>query len=290
MLSRHLGFQRVVFDCDSTLVTVEGIDELARLKGQAEFIAKLTGDAMDGKISLEEVYAKRLELLQPTRAELAEVGRIYRRTLVPQAAEVVAALQQVGVEVFIVSGGLKAAVLDLAEFLHVPASRVHAVAVELDALQGKWWDYMRHQYTGNPDEKYFAFAPTPLAESSGKSAVLKNIVADGKRVMMVGDGSTDLVTKDVVKLFVGFGGVEPRPGIMEGADVFVGEAGLASLLPIALSSHKADKLSDTPLWDIFQQGLNELKNGKVLFKNVSYRERILQAHTGMKNIEQVFGE
>ena len=52
MLSRHLGFQRVVFDWDSTLVTVEGIDELARLKGKAEFIAKLTGDAMNGKISL----------------------------------------------------------------------------------------------------------------------------------------------------------------------------------------------------------------------------------------------
>ena len=62
MLSRHLGFQRVIFDCDMTLVTVEGIDELARLKGQAEYIAELTRQAMDGKIPLEEV------------------ARIYRRT------------------------------------------------------------------------------------------------------------------------------------------------------------------------------------------------------------------
>src|SRR3989304_6453251 len=107
MLSRHLGFQRVVFDCDMTLVTVEGIDELARLKGQAEFIAHLTSQAMDGKIPLEEVYAQRLELLRPTRAELDEVGRIYRRSLVPQAAAVVAAPQTAGLAGFIVSGGLE---------------------------------------------------------------------------------------------------------------------------------------------------------------------------------------
>jgi len=290
MLSRHLGFQRVVFDCDSTLVTVEGIDELARLKGKAEFIAKLTGDAMDGKISLEEVYARRLELLQPTRAELTEVGRIYRHSLVPQAAEVVAALQLAGVEVFIVSGGLKAAVHDLAELLRVPEDHIHAVEVELDALQGKWWDYMHHRYSGNPDEKYFAFAPTPLAESNGKSAVLKNLVADGKRVMMVGDGSTDLVTKSVVKLFVGFGGVERRPAVVDGADVFVDSKSLVGVLPIVLSSYKAEKLSGSPLWDVFQQGLREIENGKVLFKDDAYRERILQAHMDAKNIEQVFGE
>ena len=55
MLSRHLGFQRVIFDCDMTLAAVEGIDELARLKGQAEYIADLTRQAMDGIIPLEEV-------------------------------------------------------------------------------------------------------------------------------------------------------------------------------------------------------------------------------------------
>jgi len=185
---------------------------------------------------------------------------------------------------------LKAAVVDLAELLRVPAGRVHAVKVELDALQGKWWDYMRHQYAGNPDEKYFAFAPTPLAESSGKSAVLKNIVADGKRVMMVGDGSTDLVTKEVVKLFVGFGGVERRPAVVDGADVFVDSKSLTGVLPIALSSYKAEKLSDSSLWDVFQQGLREIENGKVLFKDESHRERILQAHTRVKSGEQVFGE
>lgn len=290
MLSRHLGFQRVIFDCDMTLVTVEGIDELARLKGQAGFITDLTNQAMEGKIPLEAVYAKRLELLRPTRAELEEVGRIYCQKLSPHAAEVVAALQLAGVEVFIVSGGLKAAVLDLAEMLKVPATNVHAVTVRLDELSGAWWEYTRFQYSANPDEAYFAFAPTPLAESNGKSAVVKNLAVDGKRTMMVGDGATDLVTKDVVRLFVGFGGVERRPALVEAATVFVEGPSLAGLLPLALSASGASKLVDTVYWGIFQDGLEAIQSQQVLFKDETVRQRILGAHTNTKNPEQVFGE
>ena len=290
MLSRHLGFQRIIFDCDMTLVTVEGIDELARLKGQAEYIAELTRQAMDGKILLEEVYAKRLELLRPTRAELEEVARIYRRTLTPQTAEVIAALQLAGVEVIIVSGGLKAAVLDLAEMLKIPAQNVHAVEVRLDELGGTWWDYTRHQYAGNPNETYFAFAPTPLAESNGKLAVVRNLASDGKRTMMVGDGFTDLVTRDVVRLFVGFGGVERRKALMEEAAVFINGPGMAGLLPVALSTYASAKLADTALWEFFQDGLQAIENGQVVFKDKSHRQRILDAHKNVDHPEQVFGE
>src|SRR5690349_2689548 len=215
MLGRHLGFQRVIFDCDSTLTTVEGIDELASLKGQTEHIAELTRQAMDGLVPLEEVYAARLELLQPTRAELARVGRIYRRTLVPEAAETVAALQAAGAEVFIVSGGLKAAVIDLARYLKIPAANVFAVEVELDPFQGQWWDYPRHRYTGNPDERDLAFAPTPLAESSGKITVV-DALSQGTRTLMVGDGSTDLATLGTAGLFAGFGGIARRQAVVDG--------------------------------------------------------------------------
>ncbi len=289
IFSRHLGFQRVIFDCDSTLVTVEGIDELARLKGQTEHIAELTRLAMDGKIPLEQVYAERLELLRPTRAELLGVGRIYRRTLVPQAAEVVTALQAAGVEVYIVSGGLKAAVLDLAEFLNIPAGRVHAVSVELDQLSGIWWEYARHQYAGNPEERYFAFAPTPLAESTGKAAVVRALAGE-KRAMMVGDGSTDLAAKEAVRLFVGFGGVESRPAVREGADVFLSSPGLAAILPLALSPHGVEKLPPS-LLPVFEAGLQEIRAGSILFQNQPFYERVARAHLRLAaDSPQIFAE
>jgi len=273
---RHLSFQQVIFDCDSTLTTVEGIDELARLKGQTETIADLTSQAMDGKIPLEQVYAKRLELLQPTRAELVRVGRIYRRTLVPHAEEVISALQLAGVDVFIVSGGLKAAVLDLAASLKVPADHVHAVAVEMDQLQGEWWDYLRHQY-GNPDERYLDFAPTPLAESSGKLDVVQAI-AGKKRTMMIGDGSTDLVTQKAVRLFVGFGGVERRQAVVDGAEVFLEGPGFEAVLPLALSTRAAEKIKRTSYRKVYQLGCQAIRNGTVLFREEVYRERVLLAH------------
>lgn len=288
MLGRHLGFQRVIFDCDSTLSTVEGIDELATLKGQTAHIAELTRRAMDGELALEQVYAERLNLLKPTRAELIRVGRIYRRTLVPQAAEVVAALQLAGVEVCIVSGGLKAAVLDLAAFLKIPARNVFAVEVELDQFQGQWWDYVRHQYSGNPDERYLAFAPTPLAESDGKIKVVRSL-SDGKRVLMVGDGSTDLATKGVATLFAGFGGVARRAAVAAGAEVFIDGPGLSAVLPLALSRSKGQKLRGTACEAVLSTGCLEISEGRVAFKNADFRDWVLAAHLGEEN-EDVFGE
>ena len=288
MLGRHLGFQRVIFDCDSTLTAVEGIDELATLKGQTEHIAALTRRAMDGLVPLEEVYAARLGLLQPTRAELVCVGRIYRRRLVPQAVEVVAALQTAGVEVFIVSGGLKAAVLDLAGYLKIPAANVFAVEVEMDPFQGQWWDYPRHRYSGNPDERYLAFAPSPLAESSGKITVVRAL-SEGTRAMMVGDGSTDLATRGTASLFVGFGGIARRQAVADGADVFVEGPGLAAILPLALSRSAGQKLWDSPFESVLKAGCREIEQARVLFKSAAYRSRVLRAHADADGSE-VFGE
>jgi len=290
MFGRHLGFQRVIFDCDSTLTTVEGIDELASLKGQTEHIAELTRRAMDGLVPLEDVYAARLEVLQPTRAELARVGRIYRRTLVPEAAETVAALQAAGVEVFIVSGGLKAAVIDLARYLKIPDANVHAVEVRMDPFQGRWWDYVRHRYAGNPDERYLAFAPTPLAESSGKITVVAALSA-GKRSMMVGDGSTDLATVGTAGLFVGFGGIARRQAVADGADVYVEGPGLAAILPLALSHSAALKLRGTPHAAVLHAGCAAITAAdRVRFRDLAYREWVLQAHARSDETQRDFGE
>ena len=52
-----MPIQYVFFDCDSTLVQIEGIVELARLKGKAEEIATVTEQAMSGQIELSGCLA-----------------------------------------------------------------------------------------------------------------------------------------------------------------------------------------------------------------------------------------
>ena len=67
-----MGTMKIIaFDCDSTLSAIEGIDELGRNRGPAVFIQieAMTHDAMNGRLPVEAVFGRRLELIQPSRAD-----------------------------------------------------------------------------------------------------------------------------------------------------------------------------------------------------------------------------
>jgi len=184
---------------------------------------------------------------------------------------------------------LKAAVRDLAALLKIPPSHVFAVEVELDPFQGQWWDYVRHRYSGNPDERYLAFAPSPLAESNGKIAMVRAL-SGAARTMMVGDGSTDLATRGTARWFVGFGGVVRRAAVADGADVFVEGPGLAAIVPLALSHSRASTLRGTPHEAALEAGCAAIGANRVLFKNPNHREWVLQAHSPAAETLPWFGD
>ena len=85
-------FPIVFFDVDSTLVTIEGIDVLA---GGNPAVAALTDAAMNGEIAIDEVYARRLEMIRPARSRVTDLAGQYRRSLVPGAAETLQALRKI---------------------------------------------------------------------------------------------------------------------------------------------------------------------------------------------------
>jgi hypothetical protein len=95
----------LIFDCDSTLSGVEGIDELAGPRKPE--ISRLTERAMAGEVPLEAVYGKRLEMLRPDRAAVEALGRKYVAAVLPHAREVCDALHSLGKRTCIVSGGLR---------------------------------------------------------------------------------------------------------------------------------------------------------------------------------------
>ena len=119
-------FRRVIFDCDSTLTRIEGIDELAAMNGVPHEVASMTRRAMDGEMQFEDIFAHRLDLIKPTRKQLSGIGKFYVSTLVEDAEPVTEALASLGIEVHIVSGGYGEALLPVAEKLGVPAEHVHA--------------------------------------------------------------------------------------------------------------------------------------------------------------------
>ena len=211
----------VVFDCDSTLSAIEGIDELADT--QREAIEELTAAAMRGDVPLEAVYGRRLALIRPTRERVAKLADQYVARLVPDAAAVVEALHNEGIEVRILSGGLRPAVLAVARSLGVDARHVAAVDIMFDE-GGEYRAF---------DER------SPLARNHGKREIVeqwRNEVYGA--LMMVGDGVTDLEASEVADVFVAYAGVAARDAVVTAADVVITSASLAPVVPLALGGNE----------------------------------------------------
>jgi phosphoserine phosphatase len=225
-------FASVWFDCDSTLTAVEGIDELVRWAPPAvrEEVPRLTAQAMAGALPLAEVYGRRLALLAPARDHVDRIGALYVERLVPEAREVVAALQALGKRVGIVSGGLLPPVRHVAEALGIAAGDVHAVRIDF-AADGA--------YAGFDDA-------SPFARNLGKVEFVRALPPASRPAAFVGDGITDAETRGVVDRFVGFGGVVARPEVAARADAFVAAPSLAGVLPHLLAEAEWQTLAADP--------------------------------------------
>lgn len=197
----------VIFDCDSTLSAIEGIDELARMRGPQVFaeVEAMTTAAMEGRIAVEDVFARRLDIIRPRRTDVAAVGRQYVEQVEPTALATLAELRSAGWTPLILSGGFRQVITPLAA--HLGIARVEAVDLWFDAA-------------GN----YTGFDTTfPTTRSGGKPhliTALKRELAP-VRTVMVGDGVSDLETRDVVDLFVGFGRYTERAKVKAGAHAFI---------------------------------------------------------------------
>ncbi|MEZ4670393.1 MAG: HAD-IB family phosphatase [Anaerolineae bacterium] len=270
------SFDLIFFDCDSTLSSIEGIDELARLKGKEWRVGVLTEKAMNGDLDLSEVYGKRLQAIRPTRGQLKAIEEKYWETLVPDAAAVIAALRFLGKQVFIVSGGLAEPVRGFGRRLGVPSENIRAVELEYNELSGQWWNY--HQPDNHYRQTYLDYNEGPLTVSTGKPAIIKAL-ADGKhgRRLMIGDGASDLATRPFVDLFVGFGGVVARDKVRNGSDVFVGVNSLAPILALAVGPAGYTKLAKTPHRAVFEKGLALIREAGMVFNNAELDETFRKA-------------
>ncbi len=197
----------LLLDCDSTLSAIEGIDELARVRGDAVFrmVEAMTHDAMEGRIPVEAVFGRRLEIIQPRLRDVKAVGQRYLETVEPTAVEMLKRVRDSGWTPIIVSGGFRQAISPLAEFLGI--TRIEAVDLHFDG-QGN--------YTG--------FDSTfPTTRSGGKPLVVERLKGElhPSLIAAVGDGVSDLESKSVVDCFVGFGRYLRRERVAREAHHFI---------------------------------------------------------------------
>ncbi|MEI7579378.1 MAG: HAD-IB family phosphatase [bacterium] len=206
----------IFFDVDSTLVTFEGLDWLAERNGVGQEVKALTTKSMNGEALLEEIFAYKINLIAPTKADFKLLAVEYQKNLVSGLTAVISELKQQGHQLGIVTGNFLDAVLPLADRLAISRDFVFA-------------NQAQHDKAGN----YLGFAAEqPLASSTGKSEIITAVrnKYPEEKLVMIGDSMSDAETKNVVDYFVGFGGVIVREKVQLLADYYL--TNMAELLDV----------------------------------------------------------
>ena len=201
----------LVFDFDSTLVSVEALDELfarsvetatdrdARI---AEF-RKVTELGMAGELSAKESLERRLGVLEADRVMVDAVGKEISQCLTPSVEKHLDFFQESGDRIYVLSGGFEEMIHPTLRRMGIPRSRLSAHRFEYDRLG---------RVTGLD-------ASTPMARG-GKPAALDAIGAGAQPIWMVGDGATDLELRalGLVDRFVAFTENRHREPVVAQAD------------------------------------------------------------------------
>ncbi len=264
-------FSVTIFDCDSTLSAVEGIDELATEHDHREAIATLTDSAMAGEIPLEDVYGERLSLLQPTKADVVSVRNRYKANAVPHARSVITALNQADNETWVVSGGLAGPVMEFATWLGVEPDRVKAVKAEFDPFEGAWWEASDGHRKG--EARYADYNKGHLTSSEGKADVIRSNVTTEGRKLLVGDGVSDLAAASAVDLFVAYAGVVDRPAVTEAAPVVITCRSLSPVLALALGPQEVKDMIGGPHDDVARACWDAIDDGALRFNDEALADR-----------------
>jgi phosphoserine phosphatase len=220
-------YNAVVFDLDSTLVKIEGLDWLANRLGKLDALSKLTKQSMDGKISFQEAMKIKMATIAPSFKDLLDLGNAYSESLVEDAKEVIRAIQSLDKDVWILTGNFQPAVGKAAFALGIPKEKIICNEIYFDE-EGKY--------------KGFNIGH-PLAANGGK-AVMLNKYLNKQKTVFVGDGYTDLEAQKEVTLFIGYGGVVKRENIRKASNIYLLCESLSPLLKIILSNAERNTLKN----------------------------------------------
>ncbi|KKQ01861.1 MAG: Phosphoserine phosphatase [Candidatus Roizmanbacteria bacterium GW2011_GWA2_36_23] len=248
-------FDKIIFDVDSTLVTIEGLDELANLKGKRQEVTELTRLSMDGKVRLEEVFALKMAMIRPSKKDLEFLGQLYLQNITDDIVEIISLLRKLKKEVLQVTGNFYPAVKILAKHLKIPLKNVYSNKIYFN----KYGEYVGFDARG------------PLSISGGKKVIINKIINNKpqNKIVFIGDGSTDMETKPPVKLFIGYGGIIKRPNVLSHSDIYISSRSLSPILRFILNKDEQE-IGRTLCNKLFRKADKLIESNYVVIKNKSY--------------------
>lgn len=208
------NFGLVVMDMDSTLISIECIDEIADMQGLKPQVAAITEEAMRGEIDFAESLRRRVALLEGLDENALQ--RVYdeRLKLNPGAEIMLAELKKHAIKTLLVSGGF----LFFTERLKPRLGLDYTHANTLEIIDGK----LTGRVLGE------------ILDAQGKAQWLvrirEQLGLQPEQVIAMGDGANDLKMMAVAGASIAY---HAKPVVREQASYalnFVGLDGLVKLL------------------------------------------------------------
>lgn len=201
----------VAMDMDSTLITIECIDEIADMQGIKPQIAAITAAAMRGEIDFVESLRRRVGLLAGLDVEALE--RVYdeRLRLSPGAEGMLAAFKANGAKTMLVSGGFTFFTERLKARLGLDYTASNVLEIRTGKLTGR--------VTGD------------IVDAAGKAAAVQRLRDDpgmaGKLFVGIGDGANDLPMLAVADVSIAY---HAKPVVRERTTHQINHCGLDAVI------------------------------------------------------------
>lgn len=207
-MQKKIAIDTIIFDFDSTILKGELLEILANFKLKdnpqkdsvlAE-IKAITNLGMEGRIPFEESLERRLKILELDEDTLIRALPEVSSLISEQYVDLIPNIK--GKKIFIISGGYKNIIDELSPKLSV--SKKNIFAIDLYFQSGRFIGFARSN---------------PLVKSDGKATVANSISGRG-RTLMVGDGMTDYLVKELggADYFAAYTGVVKREVVCAKAD------------------------------------------------------------------------
>lgn len=201
----------LISDMDSTLITVECIDELADFVGKKAEVAAITDRAMNGELDFEAALKERVALLKGLPESTLQTCYDERVRMMPGAKELVSTMRENGAHCVLVSGGFTFFTSRVAQELGFHEHHGNVLEAENGALTGR--------------------VVPPILGKEAKLATLRRKMSErnigAEEVLAIGDGANDLPMLLAAGLGVAY---HAKPSVQAQAKHRLNHADLSALL------------------------------------------------------------
>ncbi|MEW5010695.1 MAG: phosphoserine phosphatase SerB [Cycloclasticus sp.] len=203
----------LVTDMDSTLISIECIDEIADMLGIKPQVSAITEAAMRGELDFAESLTQRVALLKGLPE--SDLQRVYdeRLSLNPGAEQLIAYLKQSSVKLALVSGGFTFFTNKLKQRLGLDYTLANILEVKDGCLTG--------QVEGD------------IIGAQAKADLLQQLSAElslqPEQVIAMGDGANDLLMMDIAGLSVAY---HAKPTVQTQTHTQLNQTGLDAVIAL----------------------------------------------------------